>query len=178
MIIINGEEIYQKYCYACRIIRPPRASHCSVCNNCVERFDHHCVWIGNCVGLRNYRYFYYFAVFTSIFGIFILIVAVCHILTSFKDRNLFETVKNTPSSFAILILQLSSCGLYSLLSLTVFHSYLIFTNQTTYDQIRSRSAYIKESYLDNLIEAFCIPIPTSLIGARKYVDIEQNEEFI
>jgi len=34
-------------CPECEVIRTPRSRHCSICNRCVERFDHHCPWINN-----------------------------------------------------------------------------------------------------------------------------------
>ena len=44
-------------CPTCNILRPPGASHCRVCNNCVLGFDHHCSFISNCVGKRNHKSF-------------------------------------------------------------------------------------------------------------------------
>lgn len=49
-------------CPECQVIRTARSRHCAICNQCVERFDHHCPWINNCVGINNHNAFLMFLI--------------------------------------------------------------------------------------------------------------------
>lgn len=42
-----------RWCEWCGAYQRLRAHHCSLCARCIDTFDHHCVWLGTCVGARN-----------------------------------------------------------------------------------------------------------------------------
>ncbi|XP_038556159.1 palmitoyltransferase ZDHHC9 isoform X2 [Micropterus salmoides] len=169
---INNQIVKLKYCYTCKIFRPPRASHCSICDNCVDRFDHHCPWVGNCVGKRNYRYFYLFTMSLSLLTIYIFTFDIVHVVMRSVDKGFLNTLKETPGT----VLEVLVCffTLWSVVGLTGFHTYLISLNQTTNEDIkgswsgknRVQNPYSHKNFIKNCCEVLCGPTYPSVLDRR------------
>lgn len=93
-------------CPDCEVIRTKRSRHCSICNRCVERFDHHCPWVNNCVGSGNHAYFLAF-----LLSVFVtLIIVMVSISLNLKDFQNIGEVKN--SKLRIFPLELYGKGMF------------------------------------------------------------------
>jgi palmitoyltransferase len=59
-------------CFKCDRMKSCDTHHCGTCGTCVTMMCHHCPFTNNCVGLKNYSYFYLFICYSNIGLIFSL----------------------------------------------------------------------------------------------------------
>ncbi|KAJ4801389.1 DHHC-type zinc finger family protein [Rhynchospora pubera] len=175
---VNGIEIKVKYCRICDIFRPPRSSHCAVCDNCVDKFDHHCPWIGQCIGLRNYRQYLMFVFSAFIFFLFIFVVSAWRIMKkmSITNKSASEIIGQMPETFVLGIFSLMLvCFLGGLL---VFHGYLISLNQTAHERFKQRYINSANPYnkgtIENIKEVLFAKLEPSSLNFREIVEPEWN----
>ncbi|KAG8657629.1 protein S-acyltransferase 10 isoform X1 [Manihot esculenta] len=127
----SGTSVRTLTCSYCNVEQPPRAKHCHDCDKCVLQFDHHCVWLGTCIGQGNHCRFWWYICGETALCIWTGILCVAYLKSNI-------TKAWWKGAIMILLLVILSISLIFLLLLLLFHSYLILTNQTTYELVRRR----------------------------------------
>lgn len=131
-----------RFCIDCNIFRPPnRCSHCYDCQACVIGFDHHCVWLGTCIAIRNYADFIVFLVFLVSFICYIeysLFVEITQI-NSIEDVILSASLRER-LHVSILV---PFCFLFFIMvgCLFLFHMFLICKHVTTHEYLKDQYSF-------------------------------------
>lgn len=107
--------------------------HCRKCERCVSTFDHHCPWVGNCVGERNKKYF------IGYLWCQILLLAAMGVL------SVRVVLENKQRWFGYLTIVLEAIFVLFVLNLIIFHSYILSKNITTWECL----SWSKVNYLQS-----------------------------
>ena len=67
------------FCETCLIVQSSPAKHCKLCEKCCLKFDHHCLYISKCVGLKNHCYFMNFLISTIVCIIMSVHAIACYL---------------------------------------------------------------------------------------------------
>lgn len=151
-VVIKGYFYKARICNTCKIVKPVRSNHCHDCNNCVDKFDHHCPWLGQCIGRRNYLFFIIYSISLNLLHIVYIAQSIVKIQQSIymsnrNDLNSYsiEISKNVSSLFLIV---LSFFVLLFGFTLIMYHIKLIIVSQTTRESLRNLNLHFSMSKFD------------------------------
>lgn len=124
-------------CASCKLVQAVRVKHCKRCGHCVLGYDHHCHWLGTCIGHQNKLHFFIFLVVE-----WSLCLAGLHNSLSairFRQGHWHWQQGVALASFFVMF----ACLLF-ISSMLVYQTYLILVNQTSYEShMWSRVPYLK-----------------------------------
>lgn len=128
-----------RYCPVDQIVKPYRTHHCRSCGTCILKYDHHCPWIGQCVGARNQKFFVNFLQVASVYTIYTLVTLIV-----FTVRAAISSEGNIDPQRIILIALAGVLGLFTTLLLAM-HIRLICLGQTTLENMQTQNMKDREA---------------------------------
>lgn len=126
-----------RYCRKCNQPKPPRCHHCSVCGRCVLKMDHHCVWVVNCVGALNYKYFLLFLFYTFLETTVVTLSLLPHFIAFFSDGEIPGTPGTLATTFLAFVLNLAFA--LSVMGFLIMHISLVSANTTTIEAYEKKT---------------------------------------
>lgn len=131
-----------RWCKVCEMYQPLRTKHCRDCGRCIRTHDHHCPWVGTCVGEGNRVYFFWFLV-AQWLELVIFLLESC---AFFKHHGLQPPLWLAQAPLLVLGTVVQSLLLLMVTCLVCFHSYLALANITTWENM----SWYNISYLKSL----------------------------
>ncbi|XP_021251822.1 palmitoyltransferase ZDHHC2 isoform X2 [Numida meleagris] len=122
-----------RYCDRCHLVKPDRCHHCSVCDKCILKMDHHCPWVNNCVGFSNYKFFLLFLAYSLLYCLFIAATDLQYFIKFWTNG-----LPDTQAKFHIMFLFFAAAMFsVSLSSLFGYHCWLVSKNKSTLEVFRA-----------------------------------------
>ncbi|KAJ2507795.1 Palmitoyltransferase [Coemansia sp. RSA 2049] len=140
---LDGANVYElkrdtmkpRYCRLCKGFKPPRAHHCSDCDRCVLKMDHHCPWTNNCVGFRNQAHFLRFVYTVDVTCCMAILLHALRLYELVVDsiNGTYYVRQPTQIEVAFLIINITLSGIVLVFVgiLSGYHVYLVGCNTTT-----------------------------------------------
>ncbi|KAF8413039.1 hypothetical protein HHK36_001013 [Tetracentron sinense] len=126
-----------RYCRKCNQPKPPRCHHCSVCGRCILKMDHHCVWVVNCVGALNYKYFLLFVFYTFLETTLATLSLLPRFIAFFTDEEIPDTPGTLATTFLAFVLNFAFA--LSVMGFLIMHLSLVTANTTTIEAYEKKT---------------------------------------